>query len=299
MRSTERTAPPRVVADLLDDCRLKRFLDWGDALSHVERFQIRTALAVDFEGCCAYCGRLCKEEAVSNTRPYSNGCDYVELGTATIDHFRPRNGDMCGRFENPNACECGRGSQINRRDFRHLTFVWLNLQYSCYRCNQLKGNCWPVRSLFGLPVAEGFVDPGDNGLAEKIFVYDIDSGVMMVNEENTSVGDKQLGRNTIDYLNLNSDVSLFPPDHKHHPQSALFNKRVKRESDYTAEDDTADDDILSMPKQRQAAYAAFEAAINRACDDRDRVELFEEVEAGRVPFANFIMACLSANYEIG
>lgn len=87
---------------------LNRYSDWNQ-LEIAERRLVRGALAEDFNGICGYCERSCVE-------PTRAERDNEE----SVDHFRPR------------------------RHFPNEWLNWLNLIYSCRRCNQSKGSKWPT-----------------------------------------------------------------------------------------------------------------------------------------------------------
>ena len=290
MRSTKRKTPTKRVVDILASCEKNPTLSWEQALSPEERAEIRRALSREFGGCCAYCGRRCLEDLDQSHRVADDGTVEIELGRGTIDHFRPREAQTCGRHGCLARCECGRQAAMDRRNFNHLVFVWDNLYYACYRCNQLKANCWPVKRLFNHPLAEGFVDPVFYKMGGNIFVYDVESGVIDVNDDTTNQDEKQLGRNTIDFCNLNSDSKLFPPPNANYPDNQIF-------ADYVIRESNDNDDVLSLPKQRQAAYAGFQTAFEKA-DDQMRNELCDEVASGRAPFADFIAACFLAELSV-
>lgn len=103
MHSVQRSPDP----NFLDAFR-KVYGRWDD-LTRIDRPRIRRALSNDFGGICAYCERLCEP-------PDSTG---TLSDAETIDHFRPRN------------------------HFPGLWLDWLNLVYSCQRCNKIKGSKWP------------------------------------------------------------------------------------------------------------------------------------------------------------
>ena len=103
MRSVQRTPEPEFLADIRAELDI-----WGD-LKNDDGWRIRCALANDFSKICAYCERLCESSDSTGTRPNAE----------TIDHFRPR------------------------QHFPKLSLDWLNLVYSCQRCNKTKGGSWP------------------------------------------------------------------------------------------------------------------------------------------------------------
>ena len=134
------------------------------------------------------------------------------------------------------------------------------------------------------------MDPDLVGAAERVFIYDIASGVIDVNNENTNMQEKQLGRDTIGYLNLNSEAFLFPPGNDKYQDMNVFLDVVWGESG-------DNDDVLSLPKQRQAAYAGFVVAFNDALDDDERDTLYGEIETGRAAFSSYIMARLMSDFR--
>ena len=103
MHSVKRSPEPGFFAELRAACT-----DWDD-LDGGARRRIRDALFEDFGSVCAYCERSCEWP-----NSYSNSPNQE-----TIDHFRPRS------------------------RFPGLWLDWLNLVYSCHRCNQAKSGSWP------------------------------------------------------------------------------------------------------------------------------------------------------------
>ena len=147
MHSIPRSPEPDFLLDLLT-----RYSDWSQ-LENVERRQVRSALAEDFGGVCAYCEQQCVE-------PTRAEKDDEE----SVDHFRPR------------------------RYFPSEWLNWLNLIYACRRCNQSKGSQWPtigdaVNRRLSLinryeHVSE-FVCPNQSDtqpLCETLFAFDVASG---------------------------------------------------------------------------------------------------------------------------
>ena len=133
---------------------------WGD-ISPSNRQLIRNELTQDFRGLCAYCEQLC-ESITTDHR-----------GTEeSVDHFRPR------------------------EKFASLWLDWLNLTYSCRRCNQAKGNRWPTlcdsmnQSLADLdtrytPVSE-YVNPNvvvRQKVAEEFFDFNVETGEIIPNAQ--------------------------------------------------------------------------------------------------------------------
>lgn len=106
MRSVSRSAEPDFFAALRS-----AYSRWDD-LDGAERNRIRNALVRDFGVVCAYCQCPCTARPDSHDHPDAE----------TVDHFRPRH------------------------LFPAQWLDWLNLVYSCRRCNQAKGGNWPGHS---------------------------------------------------------------------------------------------------------------------------------------------------------
>ena len=190
-----------------------------------DRIRIRDALARDFGRICAYCQQFCQP-----TQPRTRaGAEEAapSFDEESIDHFRPR-----GRFP-------------------ELWLDWLNLVYACYRCNQNKGDQWPVpddrknRLLTAAfrprytSVSE-YVDPNgaDNRRsAHEFFDWDFDSGEMMPSEQLDGMG-WSIARRTIDDIDLNgerSELREFDPDHIFNQRRYhlyLFMERLSADSDF-------------------------------------------------------------------
>ena len=151
MHTVQRTATP----DFLRDLQAKH--NSYDDLCGKERKDIRDALAGDFGPICAYCERPCSSPTDTADTP----------GEETNDHFKPQ------------------------EHFPHLSLEWLNLVYSCYRCNQRKGMQWPgyqdelVNQYFATAYADRYVCPKEyvnpgkqygEYTANELFSFDIDTG---------------------------------------------------------------------------------------------------------------------------
>ena len=147
MHSIPRSPEPGFLSDLLI-----KYSNW-DQLEGAERRHVRSALAEEFQGICAYCEQSCVE-------PTRAERDNEE----SVDHFRPR------------------------RDFPQEWLAWLNLIYSCRRCNQSKGSKWPVIGDYDnrrLSVVDRyeqvseFVCPNQSDTqprCETLFGFDLESG---------------------------------------------------------------------------------------------------------------------------
>ena len=149
MHSVQRSAEPRHLA------QVRRSNTKWDDLKPSDRGRIRRDLSRDFSGICAYCETKCDElETAANS-----------VNVETIDHFRPRS------------------------RFPDQSLEWLNLVYSCKRCNRVKGNKWPASddltssllpALYGRfqPVSEYVSPNADKGKhsTEDIFDFNVDAG---------------------------------------------------------------------------------------------------------------------------
>ena len=119
----------------------------------------RDELADRFFGKCGYCETRCQANYPTKA--------------PTTDHFRPLS------------------------KFPELAFVWSNWIYSCWRCNQEKGNLWPD-SEYVDPCAVPFDER-----PEAYFEVDIVTGEIIA-KPSLSAADKSKAQNTIDDVGLNA-----------------------------------------------------------------------------------------------
>ena len=141
---------------------------------------VRGALAEDFNGICGYCEQSCVE-------PTRAERDNEE----SVDHFRPR------------------------RQFPSEWLGWLNLIYSCRRCNQSKGSKWPtigdydnqrLGSISRYQQVSEYVCPNRSDTqphCETMFVYVLQSGEIAPAEDLQDTGWSMAYR-TIADVDLNS-----------------------------------------------------------------------------------------------
>ena len=186
MHTVERSAEPTFIAQFIS-----AFAEWDD-LDGPNRRRIRAALAKDFKSVCGYCEQPCR-------RP-TNAHDGRD--EETIDHFRPR------------------------YRFPLLWLDWLNLIYSCRRCNQAKNNNWPK---LGDPTNQlllqiearyaevtEYVNPNTSNAskaADVLFDFHVPSGEIKPREELDDV-DWSQARRTIADVDLN-DSALGVYDDRH------------------------------------------------------------------------------------
>ena len=202
MHSVKRSTEPGFFAELR-----AAYTDWDD-LDGGARQRIRVVLARDFGLVCAYCEEFCQP---TQPRARAGGEESPPRpDEESIDHFRP----------------------LSR--FPDLWLDWPNLIYSCYRCNQSKGNAWPVeddvknRLLTAAyrpsytPVSE-YVNPNEEPgrrPANDFFDFDFDTGEIKPAVQLDDVG-WSMARRTIGDIDLNDELSereTYDPDH-------LFNQR--------------------------------------------------------------------------
>ena len=119
----------------------------------------RDELSDRFFGKCGYCETRCQANYPTKA--------------PTTDHFRPLN------------------------KFPELAYVWSNWVFSCWRCNQEKGNLWPD-SEYVDPCAVPFDER-----PEAYFEVDVRTGDVIAKAELTESG-KRKAQNTIDDLGLNA-----------------------------------------------------------------------------------------------
>ena len=195
MHSVERSSEPEFFDELREE-----YIHW-DELDGSHRQRIRDALVQDFGTICAYCERPCQGATVTHERH----------GEETIDHFRPRN------------------------RFPDLWLEWLNLVYSCRRCNQAKGGSWPgfddvlVNQILAgedaryMSVSEYVHPNATDGRrpARDFFAFDAETGEIRPSAQLDSP-DWSIARRTIRDIDLN-DSTLGENDESH-----LWNRRLRQ-----------------------------------------------------------------------
>ena len=191
MHSVERSREPGILAEIR--ARHRSVVE----LTGQERSAIRDALFHDFKGICAYCEKSCQSPTPSRKSPDEE----------TIDHFQPLN-----RFP---------GQWLD----------WLNLVYSCYRCNQKKGGNWPMlgdasnnrmATLFSPhAVVTGYVNPNavhGQRPAQDFFSFNIETGEIVASPDIDNA-EWLVAQRTIEDIDLN-DTGLGENDLGH-----LLNRR--------------------------------------------------------------------------
>ena len=195
MHSVERSPEPDFFAELRG-----QYTQW-DELDGSDRRRIRDALLGDFGTICAYCERPCQGVTATHEEP----------GEETIDHFRPRN------------------------RFPGLWLEWLNLVYSCRRCNQAKGGSWPgfdddlVNQMLAVedsryePVTQ-YVNPNvitGQQPADYFFAFDSETGEILPSSK-LEAAEWSMARRTIRDVDLNdSELGANNPAH-------LWNRRLEQ-----------------------------------------------------------------------
>ncbi len=273
MHSVSRKSPSAEVSNILDSFRKDPWVLWEDEPYSQERWIIKAELKRHFSGMCAYCERRCRND-VSQSEESDD-----RFIRGTTDHFRPRNGRACAQYDTRDIanCKCMRSQPANQLNFQAHSCEWDNLMYACYRCNQIKGNCWPIRRLLGRQVlAEGFPNPGARGLPERIFRYDVRRGLIEADEDACSWEERQLARHLIDFLNLDSDPENYPDDN---------GRYCGRQSELQSIKDR--EKTLPLPRQRLASAANFVTLLQDAIDE-DRKLLWDLVDEGGIAFPSFV-----------
>ena len=214
MHSVERSPEP----DFFDELRAK-YTQWED-LSGGDRQRVRSALVRDFGTICAYCECPCQSTRATHHEPN-------EENTGSSSHFR--------RKETEESTDHFRPKDPDR--FPALWLDWLNLVYSCYRCNQAKGNSWPGfddalvnQFLAGedaryVSVSE-YVNPSavdEQRPAGDFFVFDYATGEILSSDQLGSL-EWSMARRTIRDIDLN-DSALGENDESH-----LWNRRLEQQA---------------------------------------------------------------------
>ena len=204
MRSVQRSLEPPFLANVIVS-----YTDWDELQRNpYDRRRIREALRQDFGGICAYCQQSC--QPTQPRIPTENEETPPPPDEESVDHFQPR------------------------RKYRSQQFEWLNLIYSCYRCNQEKCEKWPdlndwMNQYLTVTYAPRFqhvdvyVNPNESDgqrPAHDFFDWDFDSGEILPSE---SIDDAEwsIAMRTIEDIDLNyerSEIAINDPDH-------IFNMR--------------------------------------------------------------------------
>lgn len=122
----------------------------------------RNCLRLEFAYRCIYCGSHEREVAAGDS-----------CGGFEIDHFRPQS------------------------RFPRLGAAYVNLMWSCKRCNRAKGGRWPTQDNF--ISGDRFVDPNQEAMSDHLGVQ---------GDRVVPVRGSRAGAYTLQELNLNSDVHL-------------------------------------------------------------------------------------------
>jgi len=141
------------------------------------------ALDTVFDGVCAYCERKAGTAESS--------------GYHTCDHFKPRH-LLCHR--SPDVGQCAYNPPPHALDCP--IYNWDNLVYACRSCADAKGGQWPRSGESANSYINPASDPGASDAPNSVFVYDIDSGEIMVRDSATDIIRNNAQR-TIDDLALN------------------------------------------------------------------------------------------------
>lgn len=210
-----------------------RYSGWED-LEIEDRRRVRAELCHDFNQVCGYCEQRCNPTTPGQL-----------LNEESVDHFHPRS-----RFP---------AEWLN----------WLNLIYSCHRCNLAKGNKWPVMGdaensrlniINRYRQVAGYVCPNsaDSQLpAETFFTFDIDNGEIRPADD---LDDEQwsMAYRTIRDLDLNSL-------------------------------DSGDD----LPNQRRVGRQLLDEALSQA-SEAERQAIVAGITQRSRPFSSFMSAYVKA-----
>ena len=236
MHSVPRSPEPDYWEQLKDEHQR-----WGD-LGGQERVQIRDSLVEDFGPICVYCERPCSSPTAGGNAPDEE----------TIDHFKPRN------------------------HFPQLSFDWLNLVHSCYRCNQRKGNQWPgyqdelTNELLAAYYQDQYVPPSEyvspnliEGVmpARDYFEFDVTTGEILPGEE-LEATQWSMAVRTIRDIDLNDN----------------------------GPDSPGENNLGHLWNRRKTQLNLLLGQISRISDHRARVSLFQQFSMPDKPFSGFIAA---------
>lgn len=212
------------------------FAGW-DELPIEERRRVRGRLNHDFSGICGYCEQRCEP-----TNRDRSGKE------ESVDHFRPRS-----RFP---------GESLN----------WLNLVYSCRRCNQAKGDRWPTAGdadnrrlgrIRRYRQVDGYVCPNAVATqppAEFFFSFDIELGEI-VPDDNLADSEWSLAYRTIVDLDLNSIATGDDLPEQRRLQRDFLRETLRQVSEIRLREA-----IIAGFAQRSRPFSSFVAAYATATE---------------------------------
>ncbi len=250
MHSVQRSDTP----DFLKDLQAK--YNSYDELCGKERSAVRDALAADFGPVCAYCERPCSPPTATADSPDEE----------TNDHFKPL------------------------EHFPHLSLEWLNLVYSCHRCNQIKGNKWPgikdeainSRLTQFYPVRyvcpKEYVNSGKQYggyTARELFKFNVDTGEISP-ADNLDSEEWSIAFRTIMDLDLNEFRDPCQPESERVPDRF----KVPLE----------ENDPNHLWNRRKAQLSLLIGQLNQIEDESTIISIFQQFSMPDKPFSGFIFA---------
>lgn len=233
MNTTLHSVQRSVEPDFLSLLRA-RYSGWEE-LAIEDRRRVRAKLSHDFNQICGYCEQQCN--------PTTPGQLPNE---ESVDHFHPRS-----RFP---------AEWMN----------WLNLIYSCRRCNQAKGNRWPaigdaensrLSIINRYRQVTGYVSPNSadsQQSAEAFFTFDIDNGEIVPVDESDDEEWSMAYRTILD-LDLNSLDSADDLPNQRRVERQLLDETLRQVSE--AELRQA---IVAGITQRSRPFSSFMSAYAKA-----------------------------------
>ena len=237
MHSVPRSPEPGFFVELRSN-----YKDWPE-LDIPDRRRVRDELKLDFNGVCAYCEQPC----VPTTRSHASKHE------ESVDHYKPRHG------------------------FHNLWLDWLNLVYSCRRCNQAKDNKWPELS-----------DGTNQSLVATNPRYTTVSGYLSPNE----IAGQQTARDHIDFNHATGEII---PNDQMGPVEWSTAKRTIVDIDLN-DISIGQNDPTRLPSRRRVRLGRLVRSISQLNSMDEKAAVMRSFTQPDQPFSSFIFAWILESF---
>ena len=237
MHSVPRSPEPGFFVELRSN-----YKDWPE-LDIPDRRRVREELKLDFNGVCAYCEQPC----VPTTRSHASKHE------ESVDHYKPRH-------------RCA-----------NLGLDWLNLVYSCRRCNQAKDNKWPELS-----------DGTNQSLVATNPRYTTVSGYLSPNE----IAGQQTARDHIDFNHATGEII---PNDQMGPVEWSTAKRTIVDIDLN-DISIGQNDPTRLPSRRRVRLGRLVRSISQLNSMDEKAAVMRSFTQPDQPFSSFIFAWILESF---
>lgn len=237
MHSVPRSPEPSFFVQLRSN-----YKDWLE-LGVPDRRRVRQELKIDFNGMCAYCEQPC----VPTARPRASRHE------ESVDHYKPR-------------YRC-----------TNLWLDWLNLVYSCWRCNHAKDNKWPELS-----------DGTNQSLVAANPRYTAVSGYLSPNE----IAGQRTARDCIDFNHSTGEI--IPNDQMGTVEWSTAKRTIV---DIDLNDiSIGQNDPTRLPSRRRVRLGLLVDSIGQLDSMDEKVAVMRSFAQPDKPFSTFIRTWISHRF---